>query len=125
MTGAVVQSTSGIDLLEHGVRTTAKVEDVDHSSKDPQYLLQVVMADGTASDAWMSDASGTPVVGDTIAVAYPPSDPSNVESIDEVGRWWIDPLILVIAAAGFAWFGVLPWRVKQVRFFSHRQKPAR
>jgi hypothetical protein len=117
---AVDESVTGVDLLAHGVRTTASVQAVDRSGRNPQYLLRVALAGGGSNDAWTGAVPGRHAVGETIAVAYSPSDPATVKSVTELGRWWIHPLLMVFIGAGLGWLGTVLWRLKPLWFLSRR-----
>lgn len=107
--GAVVQAVDGIRLRANAVRTTAEVVAVDRSSRNPQYLLRVLTTGGAVRDAWSGQVSGSPAIGATIDVAYAPSDLATVESADQLGGWWVSPVLLLVLALAFGAFGAMVW----------------
>lgn len=107
---AIVLPIKNLDLRADGVRTTALVEDVQHSGRNTDYEVGFNLQDGTPFTTWTSDVdSGTPV-GGSIEVAYWPGDPSSVEDVRDLGRWWAAPAVFGPMGGFFIWFGWRMWR---------------
>jgi hypothetical protein len=105
-----------LDVKDNGIRTTARVEDVHHDGKTTNYELDFTLQDGTAFDTWTSDVHYGTRVGDSIQIAYLSEDPTAVQDVRDLGRWWIAPLIFVPLGGFFLWVGWSMWRLDPVTF---------
>lgn len=57
---AVVMPIEALNLRDNGIRTSALVEDIEHSGKTTNYELSFALQDGTPFTTWTDQAqSGT------------------------------------------------------------------
>ncbi len=98
-----------VHLLVTGSRTTAVVGAVDTSRKNPNYLLEFTLADGTPVQAW-TGAVGSSQVGDKVLVLYDPADPVDwvVSPGYETEQTWIPLLVCLVVAGGLFLSGGQP-----------------
>ena len=107
---AVVMPIEALNLRDNGIRTSATVQDIQHSGKTTNYELDFTLQDGTAFSTWTNDVHSGTQVGDTVQVAYDTSSPTTVEDVRDLSRWWAAPAIFTPLGIFFIWFGWTMWR---------------
>jgi hypothetical protein len=101
-------------LSRNGVVVAATVEDTAPYGNDTQYLLSFVV-DGQSEAYWSTDVSGLKL-GDSVSVIVDRRDHATFEPTKVYGHRWGAYLIQILAAALFAFLGVMFIRMDAVGF---------
>lgn len=107
---AVVLPIQDLNLRDNGIRTSAIVEDVQHSGRTTNYELGFNLQDGMPYTIWTDKVESGTQVGDSIQIAYRSGDPTTVEDVRDLGRWWAAPVVFGPMGSFFTWFGWTMWR---------------
>src|SRR5579871_1446952 len=81
---AVVMPVEDLNLRDTGVRTSALVENIQHSGRTTNYELSFTLQDGTPFTTWTDEVQSGTQVGDTIQIAYKSGGPTTVEDIRDL-----------------------------------------